>query len=327
MAKQKMELVLEYLINKNEDKATELLHQIFVEKAREIHESLMNEDEFGVGDDLDALEGEEGEMAFEEYFGDEEVEGEDTESEDGEEGEGADASADAIADDIEAGEDAGEDVEGAEAVDLTDLEAKIEDVKADLEAKFAELQAKLEGADTDDAEDDEDADTEEGADCEDGNCDTEEGEEDADEANESASIYNEEDVFEELDALLGEDFDDLTESALDNLEKVSTSNNDGAEVGKGGKVAQNTSSPVVSRPAKERAGKATPIQTKGSQHSGYDRESAPAVKDAKKATNTRGKSTEGTSKVSKKGDESAVLNSGKGFGSDDAKSPIGSAKK
>lgn len=44
MANAKLMKVMEYLINEQEDKAQELLHQIFIEKARAIHEEMMSHD-------------------------------------------------------------------------------------------------------------------------------------------------------------------------------------------------------------------------------------------------------------------------------------------
>jgi hypothetical protein len=49
MSKSKLELVLEYLMNDQEDKAKALIHDIFIEKARAIHETMI-EDE---GEDLE----------------------------------------------------------------------------------------------------------------------------------------------------------------------------------------------------------------------------------------------------------------------------------
>jgi hypothetical protein len=57
MAKSKLEQVLEYLVNGNEDRAKQLLHQVFIEKARAIHEDLISDDDM----DDDVLGGDEGE--------------------------------------------------------------------------------------------------------------------------------------------------------------------------------------------------------------------------------------------------------------------------
>ena len=41
----KLEQVLEFLVNGEQDKAQELLHDVIVEKAREIHEEIVNSQE------------------------------------------------------------------------------------------------------------------------------------------------------------------------------------------------------------------------------------------------------------------------------------------
>ena len=45
MSKTKLEKVLEHLLNNQEGQAKALLHQIFIEKARAIHEELMTDEE------------------------------------------------------------------------------------------------------------------------------------------------------------------------------------------------------------------------------------------------------------------------------------------
>ena len=45
MSKQKLEKVLELMINEENDKASELLHDIFVEKARKIYADMIKEDQ------------------------------------------------------------------------------------------------------------------------------------------------------------------------------------------------------------------------------------------------------------------------------------------
>jgi hypothetical protein len=339
MANQKLEKVLEYLINKDEEKARKLLHQIFVEKAREIHESLMQEDDAlgmgdasadEIGDDQDQLESDE--MTFEEYFGDDDLGDEEgTEGGDG----GIEDAAGDVADEL-----SGDGVEGDEADDAidsgdieggeeSDLAAQIED----LEARFDELQSSFdalngEGAEAPEGDDDLGGDIDgdidgEEVDGETASADDAEGEEGEEETTESASIYGEEDVFEELDALLGADFDDLTESALDELDTVKVTMSD-AEIGKGGRVTQNNVSPMPSHPKGDRANKAKPVEVKSSQHSGYDREAAPGTKSGTGATSPRNvnKSAPTGTKVSKEGDKSATLNSGKGFGAENNKSPL-----
>lgn len=101
----KIEQVLELLINEEHEAASELLHSVIVEKARDLYEELVDEDEFGgdsVEDFADEIEADE--------------EGEELEGEEGEEEE--------------------DDAEDAE-------EEEIEDRVEDLEAEFAELKAEF----------------------------------------------------------------------------------------------------------------------------------------------------------------------------------------
>ena len=44
MTTQKLEQVLEYLVNEENDKATDLLHEVFVEKAKTIYSDLVESD-------------------------------------------------------------------------------------------------------------------------------------------------------------------------------------------------------------------------------------------------------------------------------------------
>ena len=61
----KLTKVLEYLIKNDEEKAKELLHQVFIEKARAIHEELMSMEEEVQDEDLD----ETSQMDMDETFG------------------------------------------------------------------------------------------------------------------------------------------------------------------------------------------------------------------------------------------------------------------
>ena len=53
MSKQKLEQVLEYLINNEEEQARDLLHTVFVEKARDIHESLIDDEDEEIEEKLE----------------------------------------------------------------------------------------------------------------------------------------------------------------------------------------------------------------------------------------------------------------------------------
>lgn len=94
-----------------------------------------------------------------------------------------------------------------------------------------------------------------------------------------------------------DEFDDITESVLAELDKVDVSMTD-AEVGDGKPVAQNNKSPIPQRKASDRNG-AKPFELKSDHHAGHEREPAPAVKDMKARKNVRRKSTDGMGAVKK----------------------------
>lgn len=105
----KIEQVLELLINEEHEAASELLHSVIVEKARNLYEDLVDEDEFG-GD-------------AKEDFADE-IEADDDEIEGDEDG-------DEVEDD------------GEYDADDADEDEEVEDRVEDLEAEFAELKAEF----------------------------------------------------------------------------------------------------------------------------------------------------------------------------------------
>ncbi len=82
---------------------------------------------------------------------------------------------------------------------------------------------------------------------------------------------------------------------------------DGKEIAAGKSFTQNNKSPALQKkPNVTQDGK--PVQIKATEHSGFERETAPAVKDMKKRKNTKSKATDGQSGVSKEGDKSALIN-------------------
>jgi hypothetical protein len=106
-----------------------------------------------------------------------------------------------------------------------------------------------------------------------------------------------------------EDFDDITESVMAELEKISVSMEDGKEVGTGKKISGNEKSPLIQTSVDKRGG-AKPVVQKNVNHSGFERETAPGVKDMKARKNTvKGKADSVLSKVPEKGDKSAKINS------------------
>lgn len=350
MKKTKLEKVLEYLINDDEENAKALLHDVFIEKAREIHESLIDEDDdlededLGDMDDMDVEDGE----SEEDYMDDEDMEGGDE----------------------EAGAELGDELGGDEAEES--VEERIEDLESELEAlkaEFAELAA------VEDEEHGDDYDAPMGDDEDEGDVDEMMMSDDDYEMDEMKDYdhkmkkkkkYKKDDYEMEEDGDGGvypaksagrrsrdeeydghhkagggdadgvyegsnlewddEDFLALDESAVDDLQDVNVKMTHD-EVGDGAKVTPNNDSPIPQRDAGDRAGNAIAWEVQGSEHDGFDREKAPADvggTGSKNPINTRGKGAAGQSKVSKEGDASAELNSGEGFGAEGTDSVLGS---
>ena len=184
--------IIESLVNGDSASAEDLLHEAFVEKAREIWSDLVEQDEI-VEDDIAEEELEEafGDEESDDFLNDietadEEIEAEEAfgEAEDEDEGE-LDA-------DMELAADDGFDAEGGEG-DLEDAIMSVEDALADLKAEFAKLMG------------DDMADDEEGDDMEDGEAefDMDMGDDMADdeEVEEEFAFEAEEDLEEEAEEL------------------------------------------------------------------------------------------------------------------------------
>jgi len=149
MSKHTLEQVLEALINKEDDRATELLHRYFVSKGKSIYEELSQLDQ-QIEEDEDLEEGIGG--AADQDFHDEiiadeaDLENETLFSEADDEGdeEGDDMAAmdeptepEATADLAMGGEEGAE--ESGEAAQVDDAMAKVDDALAELKALFAEI--------------------------------------------------------------------------------------------------------------------------------------------------------------------------------------------
>ena len=124
----KLEQVLELLINEEQDAAAELLHSVIVEKARGMYEELVDED-FG-GDEkedfADEIESDKEEIESDEIFDDEEGEGDEGE------------------------EDSDEPAEEEEVEDrLEDVEASLAELRAEFDALMADELDEPEHADLD----------------------------------------------------------------------------------------------------------------------------------------------------------------------------------
>lgn len=340
----KLEKVLEHLINGNEDKAKELLHQVFIEKARSIHEELINmDDEHDIeGDDMDDFGHEVKHKSHELDELADEIEAEETMAEDeaidmdteidmpddmgGEMDDMGDDADMMDMGDVEGGDmghdmggEMGDDM-GGEEPDVEDLEDQmhdLEDALAELKAEFEKLEAGEEHEVEDEVEDEVEADDAEG----------DEEEVEAEEELDEAAVTEEDECDEEeeeMDESWLSEFDDLEESV--SLEKVAATHGEG-EVGSGhyAPVETNKKSPIAKAPDSVMGAK--PVKTgEGATKSGYNKETAPSTKGQLPHTedNRRKKSTDKMTKVSKEGDSGAMLNKTKGeFGADTNKmSPL-----
>lgn len=125
---QKLEKVLDLLLSEDSDQAAELLHQIIVEKARVIYESIVEEEDVTVTEGEDEVGGEPNKDFTDEIASDkEEVD--------------ADEQNDGEAGGEEAGEGTAEDEEGDEGAEMG--EGDVEDRVEDLESQLAELRAEF----------------------------------------------------------------------------------------------------------------------------------------------------------------------------------------
>jgi hypothetical protein len=131
----------------------------------------------------------------------------------------------------------------------------------------------------------------------------------------------------DLEGFGGVEGDDLQESWDLETVKDTGQKTDGSFIGTGGKATTNYKSPVPAKKIGDRTdGK--PVEIKGGvEHTGYEREQHPAVKDNYVGKNVRKKAMDGTEKLSREGDKSAELNSKDGFGSETTPSPFSGLRK
>ena len=320
------------LLNEEHDKAEEMFHKFIVERARQIHESNR------AGEDFVLDENWEEEITTESYFTEEDLA--DLEDGDGSE-EAGEENPFAAADDAE-GDEFGDDAAGADdaAGDLgADLGADDADVAADdfggddmdaeadagsiesLEDKIDELTAKFEAMmdaiGADDAEGDFDADADMQADDAEGDfgadteVDADSVEDDMDGADAQADDAEQQDDDAEQfgESEEGDDeFDDINESIIDELEKIQVSlTTDGVEIAAGKSFQQNKTSSIPQKSKEARQG-GEPVKQKVTNHKHFNRETAPTVADMKARKNTLKKADSTQSKVSKEGDASAEIN-------------------
>lgn len=287
-----LEKALVHLLNEESEKAQELMHQFVVERARSIHESLRESDEA----DMEAVDASlEEEFFTEADLDDNEAAGQladdlddgDAEgaAEFGDTGEGeADMSMDMGADmdgEVASDDEAPMDGEGDEAGE-GDLSTKIDNIEDEiksLQAEFDKIMAEFDGGDE-----------------------------------EEVAVADNDTVGDDLGAEMGADmggeesdeFDDITESMVDDLKKITTPNEDGKGAN-GEKLGSKVDSPIA-KDAKNRV--LASKNTVG--HTGFERESAPSKKDGpdrgRKYDNNRVKAVSGNSSVPATGPKGAELN-------------------
>ena len=309
MANTKLMKVMEYLINEQEDKARDLLHQIFIEKARAIHEEMMADDEHMdedmLGGDMgDDLKQDIAEIDAEEHYEEatdmeDDVDVEDAVEDLGDEMDmGDDEAEDAddveVEDEVDVDMDMGADMEEpADEAGEEDMEHKLHDLESAIEELKKEFEALESGEDAEDMGADEDA----------------EDEEHMDEA------------WETMDE--ADDFDALDEGIAHDLDTVTAPKSGEAGSGKFARAEVSTHSPVPAT-QKDMMG-AKPVKTgQGKKAQGYDLEAAPASKSLGAGTGRRKDAEDHKHPVSKEGDTSALLNKDRseGFGAPNTKSPI-----
>lgn len=342
-----LEKAIVHLLNEENEQAEALFHKFMVEKARQIHESLRSGDEALLEsfdevqmDEMfneDDLSGLEDDSSAEGEFGDEiggvdDAAGDVSGEVEGDEFASDETAGDEFAADDVAGDDLGGDepVEGDDQATLDSIEAKLEDLQAQFDALVggddAGLEGEVEGDEfaSDDMGGDEFGDDTMGGEVE-GEPSAEESDDMADSMEDDMSDEpvedevseefkpfkkkgeKDEDCADEEKCNEEEEFDDITESIVSELEKVMVTMSDGKEIGAGKSFSQNNKSPALQKkPNPMTDGK--PIKIDATEHQGFERETAPAVKPMKARKNTKTKGDQGQSKVSKEGDKSALIN-------------------
>ena len=153
MSKHTLEQVLEALINKEEDRASDLLHQFFVQKGKQIYEELSSLDEVDEDDDEEVEESIGGSASddFEDEIiaTEEDLEDERLFSEDDDMGEEDPMSAEEPGEEEATAELAMDMDAGEETPDADEAMSNVEDALADLKAAFAEIMGNDAGEESD----------------------------------------------------------------------------------------------------------------------------------------------------------------------------------
>ena len=336
-----LEKAIVHLLNGDQGKAEALFHKFIVERAREIHESLRQ------NEDVSLNEGWDTEIQEEEYFDDL------GDKDDGLDGEGGDETADpamagAEGDMADAATDMGDaatdmdDAEGDMDMDLDgeegieggeeDIESKLDGIEAkmdELSAEFDRLMGELSGAGGDEGLGDEGDLDDVGLGDEGVGDETDMGDmgglgDDSEESTDLADRMEddmgdedqpEHEMAEEFEPEGAEDdemLEDITESVLAELERVSmpTMTTDGKEIGSGGKtVGGNHGDSLPHHPADDRVNQAKPYMVKGGNNDSFERETPPSSGKVKIKARNNDAGVKKLSKVPPKGDASAKINS------------------
>ena len=315
MAKSKLEQVLEHLVAGDEATAKDLLHQVFIEKARAIHEELISADE---DMEEETMGGDEGKLLrldmmhhsdhIEELSNEiesEEIMGEDEDM----------MAADADMDMADAEDDLGDAMAATD--DAMDDEAMSGDVMSDIEGTMGDLETAL-------------ADLKAEFERLEGGSDEAEmgdmgGEEMSDEEGEG-----EEEGEEEMDEMFTEeDFDDLAEAV--ELEKVTVPHSGEVGAGKFSPRDANEKAKSPLPPTQTSRFGAEPIKTgKGPKADGYALQAAPKSdklpilpKTNQRKTDTEGMENEQSGKYGAKEDSKSALDTtDKTFGKGNQTSPL-----
>lgn len=284
----KLKQVLDYLLNEQEDKAKDLLHSIFIEKARAIHEELMGMDE-DMDDDMEETMG--GDMEHDmkhDVHGrsrhldqlNDEVDYEETM-------EGEDMDADDAEDDIMDMEDMGDDDDGATHMDDGEDHMEmgaIEDDLSDLDSALQKLKAEFEKLEAVERGEHDDADHGDAGDADDDDSDQQE-------MDEGEDSWISDDDFAALDEAL--DLEVVAAHAYDSKFKSA------GEVGSGkyAKPEANVKSPIVGRKGSLMGAEPVDIDA-GPEANGYSLQAAPKSDRMMSKDNRRKQAMDGTDDMS-----------------------------
>lgn len=314
-----LERAIEHLLNEDHEKAESLFHKFIVERARQVHESLRQ------GDEITLTEGWDDEIVSEEYYSDEDLGGEDSM----EQGDATDTLAsdeDVNVDDDMGGEGdmGGEEGEmgdeGSTADKLNDFESELEE----LTSKFKDMLATL---DVDGLQDESEGDDMSSPEDDMGASDTTDVDAPADDSEGDASgeeMQGEENPeMDEEDMWESYNLDDITESVIAELEKITVDAKVDGKMTDGKKIAQNTSSTLPNTPVGQRMQGAKPAKSPFTKNDSMARETPPTSKQFPHGKlNSYKRTTDLQNKVEPKGAANAALNKDFAGGVKPSQSPI-----